>query len=117
MKRIIPALILFFLISIVHAQKKTPAQTSDTTVYLTVDQEASFPGGIENFYKYVGQNTQYPVGARSQLLQGRVTLSTVIEKDGSLSNIKVLRGISPDLDQEAERVVRESPRWVDSRTK
>lgn len=109
MKRTILALIILFSISFVHAQQKT---LTDTTVYVAADQEASFPGGMENFYKYVSQNIHYPATARVQSLQGRIIIYTVIEKDGSLSNIKVLRGLSPDLNQEALRVVAESPKWI-----
>lgn len=112
MKRIISVLIVFFSVSIASAQQKTLAPQQDTTVYTTTDQEATFPGGIENFYKYVGQNIHYPAEARMQLLQGRVSVYTVIEKDGSLSNVKAIRGISPDLNKEAVRVVSESPKWV-----
>ena len=62
--------------------------------------------------KYPSENTQYPVVAQENGVQGRVTVQFVVEKDGSISDVHVLRGVDPSLDKEAVRVVKSMPRWT-----
>lgn len=73
---------------------------------------ASFEGGIAGFYKYIQQNLRYPDEAQKMGLEGKVFVEFVIEKDGSVDNIKILRGIGSGCDQEALRVIRNSPNWT-----
>ena len=63
------------------------------------------------FYRFVAKTARYPASAREQNQQGKVILSMIVEKDGSLSNIKVVRGVSVDIDKEALRVMNLSPKW------
>jgi len=76
------------------------------------DVEASFPGGAAALQKWIVENIQYPQTSIEMNEQGRVYLSFVVEPDGSISNIAVERGVSPDLDREAKRVVRSMPKWT-----
>lgn len=76
------------------------------------DVEAGFPGGPAAMMKWINDNVKYPQTSIEMNEQGRVFLSFVVEKDGSISNVKVERGISIDLDREAKRVVRKMPKWV-----
>ena len=77
-----------------------------------VEEKPSFMGGHANaFSRWVGKNLVYPDVARENGIQGKVTLQFTIEADGSITNIKVLRGIDPSLDKEAVRVVASSPKW------
>jgi len=76
------------------------------------DVEAGFPGGPAEMMKWINDNVKYPQTSIEMNEQGRVFLSFVVEKDGSISNVKVERGISIDLDREAKRVVRKMPKWV-----
>ncbi len=77
-----------------------------------VEEKPSFMGGDANaFSRWVGKNLVYPDVARENGIQGKVTLQFTIEADGSITNIKVLRGIDPSLDKEAVRVVASSPKW------
>ena len=62
--------------------------------------------------KYLYENTKYPVVAQENGVQGRVTVQFVVEKDGSISDVHVLRGVDPSLDKEAVRVVKSMPRWT-----
>ena len=62
--------------------------------------------------KYLSENTKYPVVAQENGVQGRVTVQFVVEKDGSISDVHVLRGVDPSLDKEAVRVVKSMPRWT-----
>ena len=76
------------------------------------DVEATFPGGAAEMQKWINSNVQYPQTSIEMNEQGRVYLSFVVEPDGSITNVKVERGVSPDLDKEAKRVVRRMPKWV-----
>lgn len=81
--------------------------------YTLVEEKPSFMGGDANeFTKWVYSKIVYPEVARENGISGRVTLQFTIESDGSLTNIKVLRGIDQSLDQEAVRVVSMSPKWT-----
>lgn len=76
-----------------------------------VEKLPEFPGGMVELMKWLTKNLKYPVLAQKQKLQGRVLVSFIINKDGSISDIKVAQGIDPLLDREALRVVRMMPRW------
>lgn len=78
-----------------------------------VEEKPSFQGGDANqFSNWVNQHLVYPEAARENGIFGRVTLQFTIAKDGSVTNVKVLRGIHPTLDNEAVRVVSASPKWT-----
>lgn len=76
-----------------------------------MDTPPSFPGGYEALLSFLRENTQYPEEALKDSIQGKVVVSFVIETDGSISNIKVARGVHPVLDEEAVRVVGLMPKW------
>jgi protein TonB len=77
-----------------------------------VEEKPSFNGGDANeFSKWVSQHLEYPEIAKENGVQGRVTLSFTVNADGTVSNVKVLRGLDPALDKEAVRVVSSSPKW------
>jgi protein TonB len=75
------------------------------------DVEAEFIGGPQALMKYIQSNIQYPPTSIEMNEQGKVYLSFVVEPDGSITNVVVERGVSPDLDREAKRVVRSMPKW------
>lgn len=76
------------------------------------DVEAQFPGGAAELQRWIADNVQYPQTSIEMDEQGRVYLSFVVESDGSISNIAIERGVSPDLDREAKRLVRSMPKWT-----
>ena len=77
-----------------------------------VEEKPSFQGGDANqFSKWVNQRLEYPEIAKENGVQGRVTLQFTVEKDGTVTKVKVLRGVDPSLDKEAVRVVSMSPKW------
>jgi TonB family protein len=90
-------------------QDTVPAK--DSKVFSAVEQVPEFSGGINAFAEYLRKNIRYPTEARKNKIQGRVIISFVVEKDGSLSNIRVMRGVSGDIDAEALRVIQMSPQW------
>lgn len=78
-----------------------------------VEEKPSFQGGDPNaFSKWVQSRLVYPEIAKENGVQGRVTIQFTVEKDGSVTNVKVLRGVDPSLDKEAVRVVQSSPKWT-----
>ena len=84
----------------------------EASPFQLVEEKPSFQGGDANqFSKWVNQRLVYPEIAKENGVQGRVTLQFTVEKDGSVTKVKVLRGVDPSLDKEAVRVVSMSPKW------
>jgi TonB family protein len=85
-------------------------------VFTDVETQPTFSGGgMDKFYAYLQLNMVYPPGAVKKRIQGKVFVSFVVEKDGSITNIKILEGVSPEIDAEAGRVVGNSPKWLPGR--
>ncbi len=76
-----------------------------------VDVFPEFPGGMSAWSKYIQKNLRYPISAQEEGVQGKVFLSFVVEKDGTITDVKVLKGIGYGCDDEAVRVIKKSPRW------
>ena len=89
----------------------------DNNIYIGAGLEVgpSFNGGIDAFYKYIGNEISYPKQEQRMNIEGRVIVSFVIEKDGSLSDIQILKGVSSGLDEEAIRVLKAAPKWSPGR--
>lgn len=84
----------------------------ENKVFEVVEQMPSFPGGPSALMKYLSENIKYPVVAQENGVQGRVVVSFVVERDGSITDVKVARSVDPSLDREAMRVVRSMPHWI-----
>ena len=82
-----------------------------TKVFDVVEEMPSFPGGQGALMQYLASNIKYPVVAQENGVQGRVIVSFVVERAGSISDVKVARSVDPSLDREAQRVVKSMPRW------
>ena len=80
-------------------------------VFTIVEEMPGYPGGDAKMYEYLGKNIKYPQIARESSIQGRVFVNFVVEPDGSVTNVKVLRGIGGGCDEEAMRVVKSMPKW------
>ena len=110
-------LVLCALLVPMVMQAQTPAENVDKSsevddeVFVVVEQDAEFPGGLNALEKYLTTNIQYPKKAVRKNIQGKVFVKFVIEKDGSISNIKILRSPDELLSKEAERVVKAMPKW------
>lgn len=88
------------------------AQDSENPIFEVVENMPEFPdGGMAGLMQYLSKNINYPRSAVKAGLQGRVTVKFIVERDGSISNVSILRSISPELDKEAIRVVEEMPKW------
>ena len=96
-----------------RSEKEESEGTPDPNkAYDAVDEMPQFPGGPSALFEFLSKNIQYPKEAEDANLQGRVIVSFVVEKDGSVSNAKVVRPIDPLLDAEALRVVNSMPKWI-----
>ena len=93
-------------------EKTTTQPSNDETIYDIVDQMPSFPGGQTSLFTYISQNIKYPVVAEENGVQGRVICTFVVEHDGSITNVKVIRGVDPSLDWEAIRLIKNMPKWI-----
>jgi len=80
-------------------------------IFTRVEVKPAPVGGIKAFYDYIGGNLQYPYRAKREGIEGRVFVEFVVEKDGSLTNIKVAKGIGGGCDEEAVRVIKGAPKW------
>ncbi|PWH84933.1 energy transducer TonB [Brumimicrobium oceani] len=87
-------------------------EKSEGKIYEKVDKEANFPGGAVEMMNYIGENVKYPEISMENGDQGKVFVEFVVNTDGSLSQIKVLRGVSKEIDVEAVRVVKNMPKWI-----
>lgn len=81
-------------------------------IFQVVEEMPSFPGGMGELMKFLGNNIKYPAVAQENGIQGRVIIQFVIEKDGSVANPVVVKGVDPALDKEALRVVKSMPKWT-----
>lgn len=94
------------------AQPEPPKHVEEDKVFDIVEQQPLFPGGQSALMQFLHDNIKYPVVAQENGVQGRVTVQFVVEKDGSITDVHVLRGVDPSLDKEAVRVVKSMPRWT-----
>lgn len=84
----------------------------DNEIYEVVENMPRFPnGGMQALMQYLNENIRYPEAATKAGVQGRVTVQFIVDKDGSIDDVKILRSVNPDLDAEAIRVIKMMPRW------
>jgi protein TonB len=83
----------------------------DDEVFVIVEEQAEFPGGLDSMYAYIHKNLKYPEAAKEKGIEGRVFVSFIIEKDGSISNVKILRGIGGGCDEAAVEMIKNMPKW------
>lgn len=87
----------------------------EETVFVVVESMPSFPGGMSELMKFLHENISYPQLAKDAGVQGRVFVSFVVEKDGTVTDIQILRGIGGGCDEEAIKVVQSMPNWIPGR--
>jgi len=81
-------------------------------IFDVVEEQPEYPGGTQELYNFIGKNFKYPEMARAANVQGKVYVSFVVGKDGSIEDVKILRGLGSGLDEEASRVVKMMPKWT-----
>jgi protein TonB len=99
-----------------HVEEKIaepePVKEEETKVFDVVEQMPSFPGGPSALMQYLSSNIKYPVVAEENGVQGRVVCTFVVERDGSITDVRVIKSVDPSLDKEAVRVVKGMPKWI-----
>lgn len=96
-------------------QQEEEKEVDEQEIFLIVESSPSFPGGEIARMKFLQDNIRYPLMAKESGIQGTVHLTFVIERDGSVTDVKLLRGIGGGCDEEAIRVVKNMPRWEPGR--
>ena len=84
----------------------------DEEIFMVIETQPEYPGGVDSLYAFVARNINYPAEAKAQKIEGRVFVTFVVEKDGTLSNLKILRDIGAGCGEEVLRVLRKMPKWT-----
>lgn len=115
LKYYIPVLFLFSVFTYtVDAQNKVNEKSD---VYRTVDEMPVYPGGNDALRNFITQNVTYPEKAKKEGIRGKVFVSFVINKKGEVTKAKIERGVSPELDKEALRVIKSLSKWTPGKEK
>lgn len=88
-----------------------PKEEVADEIFTIVEEMPSFPGGVAAFHKYLQRNLHYTPAARKMGLEGKVFVQFIVDKNGKISDVKTIRGVGAGLDEEAIRVVENSPNW------
>jgi protein TonB len=111
MKHIIFAFSILTSLSVISQESPLPAE-SISSVIDTVDVEAEFPGGVAAMNRWISENVNYPEEAIEMGEMGRVYVQFVVERDGTISNVNIVRGVSKSLDDEVRRLIKSMPIWI-----
>lgn len=115
-KLIFMSMMMFFSLATVNAQKTVVSQKNQK-VFEVVEQMPEYPGGAMAMMEFLQDNMKYPADAEKQKVQGKVMVSFIVETDGSITDVKVMKNVFPSLDAEAIRVVKAMPRWTPGKQK
>lgn len=110
-KLLLMSLMAMLGLTTVSAQKTVVAQKNQQ-VFDVVEQMPEYPGGIQALLDYLMESVKYPEDAEKQKIEGRVIAIFVVETDGSISNVEVVKPVFPSLDAEAVRVLSAMPKWT-----
>ena len=103
---------LMMLVLLFSFMTSTAQTKKNNMVFDVVEVMPQFPGGTIAMLKYIMENIKYPKQIMEEGIQGRVTVSFIVEKDGRVSNVRLLRSVQSALDKEAIRVVKSMPKWT-----
>ena len=104
-------LIVFFM-AFVSVNAYSQSKEQDDAVYSMVSEQPSFPEGMQEMMKFISDNRKYPAEAKAKDIHGKVIVAFVVERDGSLSDVKIKRGIGYGCDEEAIRLIKSMPKWT-----
>ena len=110
------ALMAVFGFTTASAQKTVVSQKNEK-VFDVVEQMPEYPGGMQALFEFLKENIKYPEDAQKQKVEGRVLAKFIVETDGSISNIEVVKHAFPSLDAEAVRVIQAMPKWAPGKQK
>lgn len=110
MKRFLLLLSAILLTNMAFCQEEKKGSVDDE-VFVVVEEQAEFPGGLDSMYAYIHKNLKYPEKAKAEGIEGRVFVQFVIEKDGSISNILIKRAIGGGCEEAAVEMIKNMPKW------
>lgn len=96
------------------AQEKPDVQEE---LFQVVDEMPEYPGGQDSLFSFIAKNVEYPVAAQDKEIEGKVYIGFVVDETGTVTNARVLRGVDPDLDKEALRVINLLEKWTPGKEK
>jgi protein TonB len=112
MKKIFLLIVVCISIGVLNAQVETEPDTAKTEdVFTVVEQMPEFPGGQDAFNKFLNENLIYPKKAKKNGIEGKVWVSFIVDKDGTIRNVELIKGIGFGCDEEVVRVVKLMPKW------
>lgn len=97
--------------TLIKKQNNLPMPDVNDEIFTVVEKQPEFPGGMEELTQFISQNLRYPEAAQKAKVQGRVFVSFVVNKEGAISDVQILKGMGFGTDEEAIRVVKQMPRW------
>ena len=118
MRKFLPLILMFVIALNVVAEENLPVDTvkyrrdKAVDIYIEYQDKAHFPGGEAALIKHIKDNLQYPVNAIAESAEGRVIVQFEIHADGSIGEVRIIRGRHPSLDKEAERIVKSLPNFI-----
>ena len=115
-KFIIMALMAVFGLTTVSAQKTVVAKKNQK-VFDVVEQMPEYPGGQAALFEYLSKNIKYPADAEKKKVEGKVFVTFVVDSDGKITDVSLLKKVFPSLDAEAIRVISAMPNWIPGKQK
>ncbi|MFW5832307.1 MAG: energy transducer TonB [Prolixibacteraceae bacterium] len=107
-KLMIPVALLMVVSFSISAQNN---ENKNKVYFEEVDEMPEYPGGKEALFKFISENVQYPENAKKEGVTGKVYVSFVVDKNGSVSDVEIARGVDSELDKEAVRVLKKLEKW------
>jgi len=104
-------LVLIFMLSSSFVKQAFSQEEEENQIFTIVENQPQFPGGQVALNSYISSNLQYPENARKNGIEGTVYATFVVEEDGSISNIRILKGLDSECDEEVIRVLSNMPKW------
>ena len=111
MKRIILMAIAACMMTLGAQAQVQKGNTAPQDVFDVVEEMPQYPGGMQAMLSFLQENITYPKDAQEKKISGRVLVTFVVEKDGSISNVETVKSVFPSLDEEAVRIVKAMPNW------
>ena len=111
MKRIFLMAIAACMMTLGAQAQVQKGNTAPQDVFDVVEEMPQYPGGMQAMLSFLQENITYPKDAQEKKISGRVLVTVVVEKDGSISNVETVKSVFPSLDEEAVRIVKAMPNW------
>jgi protein TonB len=102
----------FVVLALPSAAQDEQAGPDTTEALVFVEVKPEFPGGQAGLFKYLSKEIRYPMDAREQGIEGSVHVAFVVDRDGSIADVQIMRGVFPSIDAEVVRVVSRMPAWT-----